>query len=741
MKKLSRFLRVLLTVFVLLCSTKIYSQCVTDIPPLPTYQGAYDASNGYILPASGTVRVLMIFVEVVYVGGNDPNPNNTNYWDVHELPDWKDDLFDAIPPAGVAQGSVTRYYQMASSENLTVLGDYLIAPTNNGIFQILDSNIPTDPTNLYQPVWGIVNSLQGTNLVTNQGFSITDFDAWTNTGTGVPKINSPNNPYQYDCVMMIFRNLAGYTGNGRTYFANSDPLVGYGTESRIQIGSFDGIPTAVARHEFAHLLYGGNSFHAGYEWGGTDYWIPLQSGWSNLSLSTGSLMSWNGWDRKRLDWIAPGNSFNPAARDASNTNEVNGDIDPLNSAQAGIYYLRDFVTTGDALRIKIPYTDDPATEYPEYIWIENHATISINNCEFDQWNNYGYGCNAPAIPGLYMYMQIDRDANSSNNWTDVYSGYAQYLRPITADGFFDKEFTTSTMSNACTGGNNFAFTKILPNPLTGGGDQEAYEIDFNPQNQVLDHVDQKDNWIENINGTFYPGLYYAGDARNVFTISGNKKIGMGTNPSSASMMNMVGYDWPPTPGAKNLRRIYLNGISVEILNQYPNGDCQVQVRFDDVNIDQDVRWCANGIELNPIPTTSGISLNLKSGHTIHLDQGSTATRMDNPIPYNGTDIFDSATFFYCRANSWVNLESNSTILVDNGSSLFLQYQSKIVLQPNAQIIVRNNSKLILESGSLLQLEQGAKVIIEDGSTLEYYPNAEIQLNGVYSSLEIADCST
>lgn len=106
------------------------SQCLYDYDPSIDYplnfQGIYESENGFVLPANGTIRLLMVFAEIDYDTGTDPNPNSTDDWTVHQLPDWADDLFDPNTPTGQATGEVTRYFQEASFGNYLVLGDYLL---------------------------------------------------------------------------------------------------------------------------------------------------------------------------------------------------------------------------------------------------------------------------------------------------------------------------------------------------------------------------------------------------------------------------------------------------------------------------------------------------------------------------------------------------------------------------------------------------------------------------------------
>lgn len=305
-------------------------------------------------------------------------------------------------------------------------------------------------------------------------------------------------------------------------------MLGYNANSYCCFGSHSAIPTQILIHEYSHLLYGGNNFHCGGGgwYSGGDYFIPPLGGWSNLGLSGASLLTWNAWDRQRLDWKATGNNFLISARDANGTTEINGDLDATNSSQAGLYTLRDFATTGDAIRIKLPFLN-PLTEYPEYLWIENHNTKSRNGCDWDKFIfEEGNSCISGAIFGLYAYLQIDREVKESPNYSDVFGGYAYYLRPLTANGYWDRLYESTTTQNNCINQEYYnAFTLYKQNPLTGGGDQEAYSYNRNG-NTTLEYNDIKGNYIELLNGTYLKNLVSNGHSRHAFTYLGNKKIGI-----------------------------------------------------------------------------------------------------------------------------------------------------------------------------------------------------------------------
>lgn len=160
-------------------------------------QGIYESKNGCYLPAHGTLRILVIFAEVEYDVGTDPNPNSTEGWSVHSLPNWANDLFDPEVSSVQAQGLVTRYYKEASFEQYNVLGDYLLAPTNGGIFKILKSQINNNNGNYRTSLCAEINQIMNGNFITGHGLNnITYFDNWTKTDIGKPKITpSIDNPY------------------------------------------------------------------------------------------------------------------------------------------------------------------------------------------------------------------------------------------------------------------------------------------------------------------------------------------------------------------------------------------------------------------------------------------------------------------------------------------------------------------------------------------------------------------
>ncbi len=106
------FFLVIITFQNVIGQNDITSQCYFDDDTniIESIIGMQNSSeNGYVLPASGTLRVLVVFAEIEYADPNyDPNLMGTSSWPVNNLPVWADDLFD-VNPSTNPQGLLTKY--------------------------------------------------------------------------------------------------------------------------------------------------------------------------------------------------------------------------------------------------------------------------------------------------------------------------------------------------------------------------------------------------------------------------------------------------------------------------------------------------------------------------------------------------------------------------------------------------------------------------------------------------------
>ncbi len=674
--------------------------------PTPGTEAVIEAKNGYSLPTAGEIRILVIYAEVNYDVNPqlDRFPNGTAAWPVGQLPTYKDNMFD-LNWTGTPQQKMTRYYDECSFGNYRVLGDYF-----NAVITVDESTVGS--VSFGAVVNNAVAQINAMGVLnTHGGSTFSDLDHWQEKGIGQPGVNAPDAPHMYDHVMFIVRNnhqnspLSGYASSG-----SFGTLLSYQANTHSVFNGGKSHPFSIVRHEFDHLLFGGNDYHNGgsHSAGGRTF-VGDQGGWSMLGGSSSSFLTCNGWDRNRFDWRAPGTTFNISTFDQNNV-EVNTDLDATNPAHAGTYILRDFATTGDVLRIKLPFI--PAGEKQQYLWVENHQGKDNNNSEFDQYYwNATHPCTETPEPGLFMYIQ----AGKENKIGGIYNSQrGHYIRHLSADGMYEIAFENDSVINpgCVVGGAKIpAFEKKAANPLTGWQDQEqpAYDLD---NDNVLEKGDQRYFFTEKIGNIYEHDLPVFGQKRHSYNLgSGKHMVGVGTNPSSNSMVNQEHYTNGNLASNTDNRAVRINGISIEIVNEMANGSIEVKVKFDQTDINNNVRWAANDIQLPPVAGSNGYSLNLTQGNALVLVQGHVPTRVNNPITINGERLFTDPTHFTVQTGANMNVESNATLGIAENSTMTLQSGSKLEIQSGGTLLIYQG-ELIVEDGAELILHDGAKLIVD-----------------------------
>lgn len=209
-------------------------------------------------------------------------------------------------PNGISNHHLTKYYQYASSNNHIVLGDYLESSTNNGLFQV---NTVTGNIGVSSIIDAINQQLGNSIRTVHDLNSISDFDKWTTVESennfGTEKSNVGNGKWDY--VVFVVRNsIYPPQACGATYYYGTEKeLLGFPIDAYTIVCTNDEIPTHIIRHEYAHMLLGGNNMHTaggGYSSsnynGKGNYWIPQTGGWGLLGLYGCSLWCWNAWDRQ-----------------------------------------------------------------------------------------------------------------------------------------------------------------------------------------------------------------------------------------------------------------------------------------------------------------------------------------------------------------------------------------------------------------------------------------------------------
>lgn len=736
------------------------------------------SSNGHSYPVNtnGTsIRVMMAFVELL----GPCAPNDQTNWTSGNLPINVDDFFDpSFTTTPNPNAYISRYFWESSFGKLKVEGDYInsviqIPCSGNHIANVLDE-IDTRLDN------GILNF--GTYS------SVADFDHYTiadPSGNIAPFITKPaaiNN--RIDVLMIFFRNNPSQPcspggGSGGACIYGTYPLNTIGT-SGIDVSCAFGMCSDLNSiqfviQEFFHGMFGDNDWHLGD--GAGYHTVPFKSNpWGIATQSNGAGVSnvVSGWDRDFCGWHGWSDLNQTVlksdlimAKDLSN-NDINSDFslsDYILYPNGIDFVLRDFVTYGDAFRLKMPYIDCLALgdTKNQYIWLENHQ--NINYFDHSLWE--GNICKEPWVPGVNCYMQIGKDIKDDTSPFLLNAGQgsaqeepntlASWLLPITAEGNFDYHYETPVLDvndSACiwnhwsTPINNYS-PNTLPNPFTGFSELFNYHNTDNDGflNKASDYSQPGYSEFDANSNLIY-NVHSRGDTKDGFSLTNKSKFYIASNPAPVpiySYKSGFGLNFnfdvsQPTKSFEN-RTIWLNGISFEILDEnylpgiYGQGAIKAHLKFDDYLVDQNVRWCGE-IKLSPHIFNSSLpSLIVDEYKEVLLDRGKSATHLfSQGVDGNGNHLFTIPTHFIAQENSIIELKPNSIFTVANGSVLELNTDSKIIVGKSAKLIVKSGSKMVMNENSTAIVDGGI-IIIEQGGELEYR-GATIELVSVTSILEI-----
>ena len=192
--------------------------------------------------------------------------------------------------------------------------------------------------------------------------------------------------------------------------------------------------TGIIFHEFSHQFFGGNEAHTsgGCMWkgdGGGITFLGNQCGYGIMGGGNSGLISCNGYERWRLHWKS--DIYNSTNSYIAANNQVS-DISKQDGSKT--FLLRDFVTTGDVIRIKLPYKDSGGLN--QYIWLENHKIGLNGKLDFLQYSDT-HDCRPKGDPGIYAYYQIGKDILTGEEGVVFPILQADNLKIISAEGNFD----------------------------------------------------------------------------------------------------------------------------------------------------------------------------------------------------------------------------------------------------------------------------------------------------------------
>lgn len=620
---------------------------------------------------SDTIYVWVIFIQI----DNSPNYDNP-YWKTNQLPHYSTWLLDEYPNQNKAPHNYTQFFKEMSLGRFYVLGE---------VYPELVRVVKPQNCNSFYELNGIaIDSINQRLKKSNPPPIHTEkMDKWTNGNPYLPKKKQKDDVL--DFVFFIYRNgeQTTFTGSqGGIVSTCSRSIMGkqFGNGFTVANGISETYPRIIMTHEFGHNLLGGNEYHSAggaHSWndarGEYNFRFTSTSGWGLLGALCSDVFNCiNAWDRWRLGWL--GNFY---------------DIDITQGNQ--VITIRDFVTTGDAVRIKLPnipvQNENNVVDgiQDQYLWIENHQKMSV----FDRKNFEPLYCNDLGNfkfednlkKGIYIFQQIGRNSLTNPDAQPV----EDPIRFLSAEGNFD--YFLGEKRRFCYGQEPHVLIPDKPNPLTGFNDldKQKHEIDGKIKLCPV--------YIKQVNGIDTVIWAQRGDELDAW--QKNDRISMDTNPSTASFARY--YLLYPKQIERNY--IYLNGLSVKVLKQHANGDITLEIRFDDFDVRNNVRWCGKIVLIEQI--------HLLPKKTILLDKGNSML-CGKKIQESGD--YSPLTELHLNKGSLTVLEKNSKIVLNNKSTLYIHSGAKMILN-QAKITTDENSQIIVEEGAEIIVNGQAKKII------------------------------
>ena len=694
------------------------------------------ARNGSDLPVRGEVKVLIIFAEIDYNSQNPTCSMPKVKPGIHQIFDESviranhplaflpgtlpeevtdsDPLNDYIDLAASSnpQGVITKYYHTATLGELSVVGDYypevVKVPCANysGLTFGYNRDVINEIRN--NPKW--INGDEALN-----GTRISDFDQYS----GSSYRNHAGSDGELDAVIILWRNtLYGFgVGNNLNLDITPSKKVGlFGAWSIAKNPDYN-----FFQAEYFHAMFGGNNYHTGS--GASIFSFPFGNTGSYGMTAQAQSASYvvSGWDRWFLD--LKGNRPYPISAKNNSGQLVNTDMSIESHPNGGIYTLDDFVTDGDAIRIKLPHIDwqTQGNTLNQYLWIENHQKISsIDQNQFTVCNNLSNinTINHEWSKGLYMYVQVGKDRIRGSGISSAEPNtYGDYLFPLSAEGRHDFYYHHNLIKNKgedsrhCVWGNAYIPYSIehpdgstTPNAFTGYTDQFGFiDTDGNgiindPHQLGIVRVDKDGNEISLVS--------HFGDELDAFNQTG-QKVYLGSNPApvpvythnSGTTSNVFSH---------NNRTIWLNGLSIELLDVNNNtGKIKVQIKWDDYEIKDDTRWCGY-IRLkddtkDPLGRVEKIIVS--SGKTLELDRGKSPTYLRSAIVPGYKDFtgFTEPTVLTIETGTTLELNNQSILKILNGSSLVVQDGATLKINGNGYILVDETSHICISENANLIL--------------------------------------
>ncbi|TAH26089.1 MAG: hypothetical protein EAZ07_05210 [Cytophagales bacterium] len=659
-----------------------------------------NSSFGKVFTPKGSLRALIIYAgfegfEEREEGADWKGEANTPNWRHEELFYDKEEQFSRSYLDTNIDNISKFYYEMSNPNHPLKL-----------MMDVFPKRINIDPSGAYN--FGNLNRRVIEKIKTEfPDFDWSRYDSRTNSPNYVFDNSNSLPDKKPDYIIIAYRlrkswsklpnlSMLNWAGN----YSVLDGL--YGLEfngytfdgSGFTMGDFDcrkGDFKTLFLHELAHELY--SCPH--YSGGALGNYFYLASGGSDMMCPWRGQIA-NAFERWLLGWI-----------------EIKHDLNSYK--HNGRYRLRDFVSTGDAIRLKIPNTEN------QYIWIENRQGKSIFDRNIWRGQLYNHPIGSKGIAdrdkGLNLYIEevvSQRDKISSGLVYDL--DKVNGLLPINARGNYDfpkpKKLTHTNHSypyEQQINWNNptYWFEQGLPNPISGINPFMLYRNDMDSNGRINADIGpfgefngMKDTEsfqiaMEKVKDTFLLTYGFIGGQnqdvkhRHPDTFIKGDEAGMSFNPV---LINRPRYHREHD----SIAPYYINGIYIKVLSD-KKGVVKLKIKFNENNIVNDTRWCGNIICKKIEKAKKGYDINIMPRVTLTIDKSGTINNAKQ-----SHINFISSTHMVLDSGTVMHISRNANLKIINGS--------KLIVKKGAKIIVEKNAKIELDKISFLELDSPEGVL-------------------------------
>ena len=548
--------------------------------------------------------------------------------------------------------NISNYYYEMSHGQLRVTG---------GLFTDASGNIPNIEIEATQgDSWSNINlKVLKRMYQVHPQFNFSPYDQWENRPNFHEPKNCPDGKPDYVIIVYRYDNKwkSDPSGDLHRQSGSGGGFSSLGLTETFSFGDYDigseGFTYCKFSHDFtlflhevAHELYNAPHIFGANGVSGNYLNVPY-AGIGMMTSDAKFCKGASGWESWLLGWV-----------------DLKYDLE--NSTETIICELKDFYSSGDVMRIRLPHTND-------FLWIENHQRHS----KWDKggWEGKKHGASdSDRIPkmekGLLVYVE---SISPSHQAVPSIHSDANGIKLLSSDGNYDWYRSEKATDEYLWKNKLYGFSKGAWNPVSGTNEMQYFLGDLN--NDGFLRFDKASNSggkreqtplmvvEEEFVGTAFSGAFFHPD--DVIGINGK-----------VYPLNHPQYNWRRA----QLDPIILSGLEIEVLKQIQDGSIQLKVSFDKFTIKQKSRW-AGRIDLKDEFILTNQLLIDKSGTVNTLKK------------QNGD--FIRTTEIRLKKGSKLELEPNALLVLEGNSRLVVEEGAQLILEPH-QLKCREGSAVIYE---------------------------------------------